>query len=105
MATKGVKTYKFTSRSGDTIRKVKFYASGIYTITDNNGEHECGIWMKKPMLVGKYNDKPSKDPNRVVYFATSFTPYSDKSLFRMTQYTMKELAEHLLNWEVMKNML
>ena len=100
MATKGVKIFKFTNSKGG-IRRVKFYDSGIYTITDLNGEHECGTWEKKPMLVGRYSDKPSKDPNRVYYIGVSFTPYfNDKKLYQPLEYTMRELADRLLRWEI-----
>lgn len=98
MATKGVKTFKFIDKQGNVFR-MKFYSTGIYTITDKNGEHECGTWEKKPMLVGRYHT-PSKDPNSVVYFGTSFTQaIVSKDTYRITQYTMRELAEILFDWE------
>ena len=97
---KGVKTFNFSNNKGKTL-KVKFYSTSVYTITDSNGEHECGMWEKKPMLVGRYNDTPSKDPNNVVYFATSFAMGMGNKLYRVTQYTMRELASLLLDWEIM----
>lgn len=92
-----MKTFKFTSREGKVYR-VKFYDSGVYTITDKNGEHELGIWEKKPMLVGKYN-RPSKDRNSVVYFATSFALTYDKKYYKLTDFNMRDLASKILNWE------
>ena len=98
MATKGVKIFKFTDKQGNVFR-MKFYSTGVYTITDRYGEHEKGMWEKKPMLVGKHH-KPSKDPNSVVYFGTSFTrAIVSKGIYRITQYTMRELAQILFNWE------
>ena len=104
MATKGVKIFKFTNPKGG-IRRVIFYNSGIYTITDLNGVHECGTWEKKPMLVGRYSDRPSKDPNCVIYIGTSFTPYRDKKIHQSHEYTMRELADRLLRWEIRQEVI
>lgn len=40
-----MKSYKFTTKAGETY-KVRFYETGGYTITDKNGEHEAGIWRR-----------------------------------------------------------
>lgn len=93
-----MKTFKFESKEGKVYR-VKFYDSGIYTITDKNGEHELGIWEKKPLLVGRYNT-PSKNPNEVTYFASSFAKTAiSKEFHHMADYKMKDLANKIIDWE------
>ena len=87
------KAYKFKNKDGVEI-KVRFYFTGIYTIVDKNGEHELGEWVKKPLLVGRY-DLPSKDPHCVEYRARPFEykkAYSDTSL---SELAMK-VAHHAL---------
>lgn len=87
--------------------KVKFYGNetperkGIYTITDSNGEHELGTWEAKPLLVGKHL-KPSKDRNSVIYLATSFRS-SRIGLPTRNGYTMRELAQRLISYELIHN--
>lgn len=68
------KSYKFSNADGQWRYTVRFYRTGIYTITDKNGEHELGVWTKRPMLVGRNNDTPSKDKGRVIYRAVPFKP-------------------------------
>lgn len=63
------KSYKFTNKEGAVI-KVRFYFTGIYTIVDKNGEHEMGLWEKKPLL--RADSRPSKDKSQVFYKAKSF---------------------------------
>lgn len=95
-------TYNFNHKSGKVF-KVKFYPTGVYSITDSKGEHKLGMWEKKPLLVGRYSDKPSKDPYRVIYFGTSFSKNHtrENSLYRVAQYTMREMAYYLLLWETL----
>lgn len=61
-----MKTYNVKFVDGTNI-KVRFYKTGGFTITDKNGEHEVGIWVKPSndcfMYRGKIFEKehPIKD--------------------------------------------
>lgn len=51
-------TIKMLDKDGKCYGKVRFYSSGIYTITDSgNYEHETGEWEKRPLILrnGKYS--------------------------------------------------
>lgn len=40
-----MKAFKFKTTTGNEY-KVRFYDTGVYTVFDNNGEHEVGLWRK-----------------------------------------------------------
>lgn len=79
-------SYKITLRNGEEC-KVRFYPSGIFTITDKRGEHEVGMWKKeKHQYRGKWYDSGG-------YNAMFFD--DGKTVFDFRQ---RELAWRLLRW-------
>jgi hypothetical protein len=92
------KSYKFKDRNGQEF-KVRFYFTGIYTFVDCNGEHEIGMWWKEPLMVGKHNDKPSKDRNNVRYHAR---PFSQEYAYRYADFSLGEVARRIAIAEIMR---
>lgn len=84
------KSYKFTNKEGAVI-KVRFYFTGIFTIVDKNGEHEMGLWDKKPLL--RADGRPSKDKSCVLYKAK---PFLYKASFSDTW--LKIVAHQIANY-------
>ena len=74
--------------------KVKFYEGngpmghGLYTITDEKGEHEVGIYYKEQLIMN--NGKVSRDKRQYVIITREFG--SQREIY---EYSIREMAERL----------
>lgn len=91
-----MKSYVFKSKLG--VCKVRFYATGAYTIVGFDGvEHEIGEWQRRQQVYMKNGrEVESKDKNACYFTWAKFGEYERSSCFMrdMAKYIAEEYCRY-----------
>lgn len=93
------KIAKFKRADGSRYQvKVKFYGDteGIYTITDKNGEHEHGLWIRQQLKINR-NGILVESRDKSAYSLTYKT--FNGSEYQGSWFTYQDIANYISTWE------